>query len=276
MPIPLLAAAAIPAAASIASSVLTNNANQEQSNIAYDRQMEILKYQNEYNSPLAQMERYKNAGLNPNLIYGSGSASAGNMSYTPEYKPALKQYNLGLQESINTYSQLKSLDNTLQDSSTNRMLTNIQAGKVLNETITETAKQNNLDAQTAKTYVEKDNAYELGKYISQVQEANLAQMFENTKLLSQKIESEKQSRLESQQKIVESKQNVKVKGQQFKNLKEDYKIKGQTQVQNANKIRYSEYGLDDSNMWSSMGKTILKNVIDPVTNGINHLQKYFK
>lgn len=37
-------------------------------------------YQNQYNSPSAQMQRYKDAGLNPNLIYGSGSASSGNQA----------------------------------------------------------------------------------------------------------------------------------------------------------------------------------------------------
>lgn len=36
---------------------------------------------NEYNSPTAQMERYKAAGLNPNLVYGSlGQTAAGNLS----------------------------------------------------------------------------------------------------------------------------------------------------------------------------------------------------
>lgn len=36
---------------------------------------------NEYNSPKAQMERYKAAGLNPNLVYGSlGQSAAGNLS----------------------------------------------------------------------------------------------------------------------------------------------------------------------------------------------------
>lgn len=34
--------------------------------------------QNEYNTPTEQMARYRAAGLNPNLIYGSGQASAGN------------------------------------------------------------------------------------------------------------------------------------------------------------------------------------------------------
>lgn len=36
--------------------------------------------QNLYNSPSSQMSRYKAAGLNPNLIYGTGTSSAGNSS----------------------------------------------------------------------------------------------------------------------------------------------------------------------------------------------------
>lgn len=42
----------------------------------YNKQ--IWDYQNAYNTPQMQMERLKAAGLNPHLIYGSGSASAGN------------------------------------------------------------------------------------------------------------------------------------------------------------------------------------------------------
>ena len=62
------------------------SANQSRKNvqdtIAHQRQMqeyewsknlEMWNLQNEYNSPSAQMERFKEAGLNPNLIYGPGS-----------------------------------------------------------------------------------------------------------------------------------------------------------------------------------------------------------
>ena len=40
--------------------------------------------QNEYNTPANQMKRYREAGLNPNLIYGNGSSSAGNATSAPE------------------------------------------------------------------------------------------------------------------------------------------------------------------------------------------------
>lgn len=39
---------------------------------------ELWNYQNAYNTPAAQMERLKAAGLNPHLIYGGGSGNAGN------------------------------------------------------------------------------------------------------------------------------------------------------------------------------------------------------
>lgn len=39
---------------------------------------EMWDYQNAYNTPQAQMERLKAAGLNPHLVYGQGSAGAGN------------------------------------------------------------------------------------------------------------------------------------------------------------------------------------------------------
>lgn len=56
------------------------NANRELAKYGYDMDMEQWKRQNEYNTPLAQMERFKAAGLNQNLIYGqgtSGNAAAG-------------------------------------------------------------------------------------------------------------------------------------------------------------------------------------------------------
>lgn len=45
-----------------------------------DQNLNLWHLNNAYNSPAEQMERYKQAGLNPNLIYGNGSSSAGNSS----------------------------------------------------------------------------------------------------------------------------------------------------------------------------------------------------
>lgn len=54
-----------------------NNINRENAQWAFDKELELRKYQADYDSPQAQMQRFKDAGLNPNLIYGNGSAAAG-------------------------------------------------------------------------------------------------------------------------------------------------------------------------------------------------------
>lgn len=84
MAIPLLAAA-IPAVGSLLGGFFSSNAqqtaNQENRDFAermYKQQREdnlsMWNTQNEYNSPQAQMERLRKSGLNPNLVYGNGSA----------------------------------------------------------------------------------------------------------------------------------------------------------------------------------------------------------
>lgn len=42
---------------------------------AYQRQLDFWNKQNEYNLPANQMQRLQAAGLNPNLVYGSGATS---------------------------------------------------------------------------------------------------------------------------------------------------------------------------------------------------------
>lgn len=50
--------------------------------LQYQYDMDAWNKQNEYNSPVAQMKRLSDAGLNPNMIYGSGSAT-GNSASAP-------------------------------------------------------------------------------------------------------------------------------------------------------------------------------------------------
>ncbi|AZL82935.1 DNA pilot protein [Apis mellifera associated microvirus 35] len=65
-------------------------AQKAESELAYQRSVEMWNMQNLYNSPSAQMDRFKAAGLNPHLIYGQGSS--GNASGFPQYQPANLQY----------------------------------------------------------------------------------------------------------------------------------------------------------------------------------------
>lgn len=91
MPIPAFLAAglagAIPAAVNTIGSMFGQNRqqrmNRRNADYQYSKDLELMKYQMDYNSPGSQMQRFKEAGLNPNLIYGQGSA--GNMESAPRY-----------------------------------------------------------------------------------------------------------------------------------------------------------------------------------------------
>ncbi|MFY7787216.1 MAG: hypothetical protein ACOVQA_05020 [Thermoflexibacteraceae bacterium] len=86
MPLSALAAAAISAGTQVGSNMLNNANSRRAQNNAFDLQMKSYdrqradaladrSFENEYNSPAAQMARLKAAGLNPNLVYGSGGAT---------------------------------------------------------------------------------------------------------------------------------------------------------------------------------------------------------
>lgn len=71
----------------------TIKANKDMAEYAYDRDYQMWLEQNAYNSPEAQMQRLKEAGLNPNMIYGTGTASTGNASSAPKFQAPSAQYN---------------------------------------------------------------------------------------------------------------------------------------------------------------------------------------
>jgi hypothetical protein len=83
MPFPV--GAVIGAGAGLASSFINNAAqkktnkdsqqwNEKMFNLQGERDMRNWTMTNEYNSPQSQMKRLQEAGLNPNLVYGNGSA----------------------------------------------------------------------------------------------------------------------------------------------------------------------------------------------------------
>lgn len=60
----------------------TNEAQMKLAQYQADQNLNLWNLNNEYNTPAAQMERYKEAGLNPHLMYGQGSS--GNSSSPSE------------------------------------------------------------------------------------------------------------------------------------------------------------------------------------------------
>lgn len=70
----------------------TNQANRELAEYSYSKDLEMWNKGNAYNDPTAQMARLKKAGLNPNLVYGTGAVgnTAGNL---PKYNAPTMSYN---------------------------------------------------------------------------------------------------------------------------------------------------------------------------------------
>lgn len=60
--------------------------NREMAMREYTQNIEQRDYMNQYNAPVAQMQRFKEAGLNPHLIYGKGTAGAGQQTSAPKYQ----------------------------------------------------------------------------------------------------------------------------------------------------------------------------------------------
>lgn len=65
-------------------------ADREMAEYAYSKDLEMWQRQNEYNLPANQMKRMKDAGLNPNLMYGHGTS--GQASEMPKYQSVKSDY----------------------------------------------------------------------------------------------------------------------------------------------------------------------------------------
>jgi len=73
----LTSGAGVSAMGGLASDLISNRGAMRRQMLADQNNIRFWKMQNEYNLPVNQMKRLQQAGLNPNLIYGSGSANTG-------------------------------------------------------------------------------------------------------------------------------------------------------------------------------------------------------
>lgn len=97
-----IGAAAITGGGSILTSGLNYMFNRKLAKYQYELDQQAIDRQNAYNSPIQQMARYKEAGLNPNMIYGSGG-SAGNQSEVPRFDAPRVNFENPLQGALSTY-----------------------------------------------------------------------------------------------------------------------------------------------------------------------------
>nr|QJB20890.1 MAG: DNA pilot protein [Microvirus sp.] len=88
--VPLIASG-VTAAGAIGSKLLGNAQSRKMADYEFSNNLKMWNLQNAYNSPAQQMQRLKDAGLNPNLVYGNGAVgnTAGNL---PQYNAPTLDY----------------------------------------------------------------------------------------------------------------------------------------------------------------------------------------
>lgn len=144
-----------------------NNASRQFAQHQYDQQrtdaLTDRDFQNNYNSPAAQMERLKAAGLNPNLVYGNGAAqtqsaqtrasSGGSYKAEPvrvDTSGASSAVTAGLNQAYNL-AMLQAQTNNLQANHDvlvqDALLKKSQEGLVHEQTNTQLYEQSGIDAE---------------------------------------------------------------------------------------------------------------------------------
>jgi len=181
MPLPL--AAALPAIGKVAATILppamtaiTNSQNRK-------RALQDWNRQNAYNHPSQQMQRLKEAGLNPNLVYGGGATTTAQSVKTTDAQVP----NIDLQkvpEAIGAYQSVK-----------NQQLeySRIQKAMELQD-----AQKKNIEANTLSTLAGTDlkqldliSKGIMNQFLPEVQQANLAKTKTQTQIAVSQNEMEK-------------------------------------------------------------------------------------
>lgn len=108
---------------------LSNMSNMKLAKYAYSKDLEMWNRNNEYNNPSAQMSRLSSAGLNPNLVYGSGTVTGNTSQTLPKFQAPTMSYN------VNPVSKGVGMLNAYQDfEMKNAQIDNVKAQTDLTQT----------------------------------------------------------------------------------------------------------------------------------------------
>ena len=139
-----------------------NEANMKMAEYTYNKDLEMWNKANAYNTPEAQMQRIEDAGLNKNMIYGSGSVTGNSTGTLPKYTQPQQTVPKGIAQQIG--ETVPRMVNTFQDMAMKQV------------------QMDNVKAQTQRTENENSNS-DLERALL-LAKAN--QMGVSTKLLTQK------------------------------------------------------------------------------------------
>lgn len=119
--------------------------------------LDFWQMQNEYNAPIQQIQRYKDAGLNPALMYGG--ATAGNASQIqapskPEYhhqRADMSGIGGGIQAGLEQFYATKQMQIQMANAEKTGRLIDAQTARQLRETDFIDSRESNVQANTNRT-----------------------------------------------------------------------------------------------------------------------------
>lgn len=158
---------------------MSYGANKKMADYQFDKDVEMWNMSNQYNSPKEQMARLREAGLNPNLVYGNGNAIIP-AQQAPKFTPAKADYKLQAPDVLSKYMQLEMNQAQIP-------LINAQTTKTLAEAITEQNKPENIQANTEKQRIEKDQIAQKMSFESQLQPYNVQMAEQSVSKIKEEI-----------------------------------------------------------------------------------------
>ena len=220
--------------------------------------------QNEYNSPVSQMQRLRDAELNPNLVYGTGAvANSSNMPRNADVKqwsPKAPDFS-GVGESIFNYYDVQTRE--AQIDNLKAMNTNL-----VNEALLKSLQASKLGVDTARSQFDLDLATESRNWSLEAIKQNVRKLTASTDVMLDRNEREA---IQLSSNIAEALQRIaKMRSETANSDAERSNIlkKGQLLSQD---IRIKELDAKLADKGIQPGKpaydTVLKSLIDYLTDG---------
>jgi hypothetical protein len=246
---------AIQAIGNIAGQFISNAGSARQNRKNREWQEEMWNKNNAYNTPTMQMARFKEAGLNPHLIYGQGNS--GNSGGPPSLPPQRPEGQLNFGDAIASYvanrKQQTEIDNMKKAQEV------MEADKTLKD-----AQTVNTLSSSAKTQQETVQASELFDTVSAQAQANLRNTTLQTSKIQADIDNTLQSTKLSQTQQSQLKQSIEESRSRIQNMKVENDLKGQEVELKKLELELNKKGIMKSD---PAYMRIMSRVIDEVTKG---------
>lgn len=156
----------------------TRKWNEKMHDITRQESLDDWAMMNEYNSPKAQMQRYRDAGLNPNLIYGqTNEAPVVRSADTPSWNPRSPTFE-GIQTAGESYLN-QFYDIQLKEAQIDNL--EKQGSVLIQEAAMKAATIANTQASTERSKFDLEMSRQLSSVSLQTAEQNLRKMMAETK-----------------------------------------------------------------------------------------------